>query len=238
MYMKNLLSLMQFTTILPLGKSQDLEPFARHSYLYPVAGYFIGALVALPVFFITDHIISAAVAIALIMLISGAHHFDGLLDFGDGLMAHGDREKRIRALTDRYIGAGGVAAGIVITLLLFAGLQASTTLVFAIIIGEVCAKFSMTILTVYGTPFRQGIHSYIHQFSQPYFPFIAALLCAPILFIPIAPFKLIGAVMAAALCPTIMLLISKRLFGGVNGDVVGATNEITRACAILALAIL
>jgi adenosylcobinamide-GDP ribazoletransferase len=236
--MKILLSLLQFTTILPLGKSQDLEPFARHSYLYPVAGYVIGALVALPVFFIADHTIAAAVAIALIMLISGAHHFDGLLDFGDGLMAHGDREKRIRALTDRYIGAGGVAAGIVITLLLFAGLQASTSLVFAIIIGEVCAKFSMTVLTTFGTPFRQGIHSYLHQFSQPHFPLVAALLCAPILFIPIAPFKLMSAIMAAFLCPTIMLFVSNRLFGGVNGDVVGATNEITRACAILALVIL
>ena len=236
--MKILKSLLQFTTILPLGKPEDLEPFARHSYLYPVAGYVIGALVALPVFFIADKTIAAAVAIALIMLISGAHHFDGLLDFGDGLMAHGDREKRIRALTDRYIGAGGVAAGIVITLLLFAGLQASTSLVFAIIIGEVCAKFSMTVLTAYGTPFRQGIHSYLHQFSKPHFPLIAALLCAPILFIPIAPFKLIGAVMAAVLCPTIMLLVSNRLFGGVNGDVVGAANEITRACAIIALVII
>ena len=235
--MKILKSLLQFTTILPLGKPQDLEPFARHSYLYPVAGYVIGALVALPVFFIADHTIAAAVAIALIMLISGAHHFDGLLDFGDGLMAHGDREKRIRALTDRYIGAGGVAAGLVITLLLFAGFHASDSLVFAIIIGEVCAKFSMAVLTTYGTPFRQGIHSYLHQFSQPRFPLIAALFCAPILFIPIAPFKLIGAIMAAVFCPTIMLFVSNRLFGGVNGDVVGATNEITRACAILALAI-
>jgi adenosylcobinamide-GDP ribazoletransferase len=236
--MKILKSLMQFTTILPLGKPQDLEPFARHSYLYPVAGYVIGALVALPVFFIVDHTIAAAVAIALIMLISGAHHFDGLLDFGDGLMAHGDREKRIRALTDRYIGAGGVAAGIVITLLLFAGLQASTSLVFAIIIGEVCAKFSMTVLTAYGTPFREGIHSYLHQFSKPHFPLIAAILCAPIFFIPVAPFKLIGAILVAVLCPTILLFVSKRLFGGVNGDVVGAANEITRACSILALAIL
>ena len=236
--MKILKSLLQFTTILPLGKPQDLEPFARHSYLYPVAGYVIGALVALPVFFIADKTIAAAVAVALIMLISGAHHFDGLLDFGDGLMAHGDREKRIRALTDRYIGAGGVAAGIVITLLLFAGLQASTSLVFAIIIGEVCAKFSMTVLTAYGTPFRQGIHSYLHQFSQPHFPLIAALLCAPILFIPIAPFKLIGAILVAVLCPTILLLVSKRLFGGMNGDVVGAANEITRACAIIALVII
>jgi adenosylcobinamide-GDP ribazoletransferase len=153
-------------------------------------------------------------------------------------MAHGDCEKRVKALTDRYIGAGGVAAGIVITLLLFAGLQASTSLVFAIIIGEVCAKFSMTILTAYGTPFRQGIHSYLHQFSKPHFPLIAAVLFAPILFIPIAPFKLIGAILVALLCPTILLLVSKRLFGGVNGDVVGAANEITRACAILALVII
>jgi len=236
--MKILLSLLQFTTILPLGKSQDLEPFARHSYLYPIAGYIIGALVALPVFFIADHTIAAAVAIALIMLISGAHHFDGLLDFGDGLMAHGDREKRVKALTDRYIGAGGVAAGIVITLLLFAGLQASTSLVFAIIIGEVCAKFSMSLITVYGTPFRQGIHSYLNQFSKPHFPLIAALLCVPLLFIPIAPLKLMGAILAALLCPTILLLISNRLFGGVNGDVVGASNEITRACVVLALVII
>jgi adenosylcobinamide-GDP ribazoletransferase len=236
--MKILLSLLQFTTILPLGKSQDLEPFARHSYLYPVAGYIIGALVALPVFFIADHTIAAAVAIALIMLISGAHHFDGLLDFGDGLMAHGDREKRVKALTDRYIGAGGVAAGIVITLLLFAGFQASTSVVFAIIIGEVCAKFSMSLLTVYGTPFRQGIHSYLYQFSKPHFPLIAALLCAPLLFIPISPFKLMGAILAALLCPTILFLISNRLFGGVNGDVVGASNEITRACVVLALVII
>jgi adenosylcobinamide-GDP ribazoletransferase len=236
--MKILLSLLQFTTILPLGKPQDLEPFARHSYLYPVAGYVIGALVALPVFFIADRTIAAAVAVALIILISGAHHFDGLLDFGDGLMAHGDCEKRITALTDKYIGAGGVAAGIVITLLLFAGLQASASLVYAIIIGEVCAKFSMTVITTYGTPFRQGIHSYLHQFSQPIFPLIAALLCAPILFMPIAPLKLMGAVIATLLCSTIMLFVSNRLFGGVNGDVVGATNEITRACVILALVIL
>ncbi len=66
--------------------------------------------------------IAAAVAIAGLLLITGVHHFDGLLDLGDGLMAHGDREKRIRALTDRQVGAGGVAAGIAVTLLLFAGL--------------------------------------------------------------------------------------------------------------------
>ena len=105
-------------------------------------------------------------------------------------MAHGDKEKRIRALTDRYIGAGGVAAGIAVTLLLFAGLSGASSIVYALIIGEVCAKFSMAFLTAYGTPFREGIHSYLHQFATPYFPFVSLLLCIPLVFLPIAPFKL------------------------------------------------
>jgi adenosylcobinamide-GDP ribazoletransferase len=236
--MKALISLLQFTTILPLGKQQELESFARHSYLYPLAGYFIGALVALPVFFIADRVIAAAISIALLLLITGAHHFDGLLDLGDGLMAHGDREKRIRALTDRNVGAGGIAAGIAVTLLVFAGLQAAPSVVFALIIGEVCAKFSMSFLTAYGQPFRQGIHSYLHQYSQPWFPAISFLLCIPLILIPMAPVKIMGAFLAMILCPMILLTVSERLFGGINGDVAGASNEITRACAILAVVLL
>jgi adenosylcobinamide-GDP ribazoletransferase len=236
--MKALISLLQFTTILPLGRQQDLADFARHSYLYPCAGYIIGGLVALPVFFIADRTIASAVAVALFLLISGAHHFDGLLDLGDGLMAHGDREKRIRALTDRNVGAGGIAAGIAVTLLLFAGLMASPAIIYAIIIGDVCAKFSMAFLTAYGMPFREGIHSYLHQYSRPVFPFIAGLFCVPLMLLPVSPFKLAGAAGVMIACPFILCIVSRRLFGGMNGDVVGASNEITRACVIVALALI
>ena len=37
------------------------------------------------------------------------------------------------------------------------------------------------------------------------------------------------------LCPTFLLAVSEKLFGGINGDVVGAANEITRALVIVAL---
>ena len=236
--MKAFISLLQFTTILPLGKPQDLEYFARHSYIYPFAGYIIGGITALPLFFITNSTLAAAVAIACVLVISGAHHFDGLLDLGDGLMAHGSREVRIRALTDRQIGAGGITAGIIVTLLLFAGLQASPSIIFAVLIGEVCAKFSMAFLTAYGTPFREGLQSYLHQFSRPYFPFIAALFCIPLVFLPISPLKLVGAAIAMVACPVILFILSRKLFGGVNGDIVGASNEITRALVILAIALI
>jgi adenosylcobinamide-GDP ribazoletransferase len=236
--MSALLSLLQFTTILPLGKPQDFETFARRSWLYPVAGYVIGCLAAIPVLFIADHTVAAAVAVAIVLLISGAHHFDGLLDLGDGLMAHGDKEKRVRALTDRQVGAGGVAAGIVTTLLLFAGLQASASIAAAIIAGEVCAKFSMVYLTAYGEPFREGMHSFLHQFARPYFPVLAGLLCLPLFLLPLAPVKVFGALIVMILCPAVLLLIARRLFGGVNGDVAGASNEITRALVIVAMVLL
>ncbi len=233
--MKSIRSLLQFTTILPLGEPAGFDDFAKRSYLYPVAGYVIGGLVALPVFFIADRMIAAAVAVALLMLVTGAHHFDGLLDLGDGLMAHGDHEKRIRALTDRYVGAGGIAAGITVTILLFAGLSAAPSIIAALIIGEVGAKFSMSFLTAYGTPFREGIHSYLHRFSKPYFPFISLLLCVPLILLPVPPVRLAVAAIVMIACPAVLMLVSERSFGGVNGDVAGAANEMTRACVILAL---
>ena len=236
--MKTILSLLQFTTILPLGKPQDFELFARRSYLYPVAGYLIGAVAALPVILISNQVVAAAISVAILFLITGAHHFDGLLDLGDGLMAHGDKEKRARALTDRNVGAGGIAAGIAVTLLLFAGLVAVPALAAAIIIGEVCAKFSMEFLTAFGKPFRQGIHSFLYKHAKPFFPVASAILCIPLFLLPVAPIKIFGAFIAMIVCPCVLILVSERLFGGVNGDVCGASNEITRACAVLVIALL
>jgi adenosylcobinamide-GDP ribazoletransferase len=236
--MRPLVALLQFATILPLGKPADFERFARHSYLYPLAGYVIGGIAALIVYWISNPVIAAAVAVTIVLLLSGCNHFDGLLDFGDGLMAHGDREKRIRALGDRQIGAGGVALGIVVTLLLFAGLAASASVAVAILIGEVCAKFSMAALTATGKPFSDGIHSYLNSFSQPYFPIISFLFFLPLILLPVTPVKLMAAAATMVACPVILLLVSKRLFGGVNGDIVGASNEITRAIVIVAMTLL
>jgi adenosylcobinamide-GDP ribazoletransferase len=237
MCLKAITALLQFTTILPLGKSIDFEYFARRSYLYPVAGYVIGAIVAICVFFIELPSVAAAVAIVALFLITGCNHFDGLLDFGDGVMAHGTREKRVNALTDQYIGAGGVAIGIGITLIAFAALQESQYLLYTIVIAEVCAKFSMGFLTAFGLPFCEGIHSYLHRFSRPYFPLYSAVLCIPLVLLPVPRFLLLAAGAIALFCPLILLLIAIKLFGGINGDVVGASNEITRSLVFLSMVI-
>lgn len=238
MLLKSLRALLQFTTILPLGVSDDFRCFARRSWLYPAAGYITGGIAGLSVIWIASPLLAAGVAIAVLLLITGANHFDGLLDLGDGLMAHGDRERRIQAMTDRQTGTGGIALGTGITLIAFAALAGSPIVWAVVIAAEVCAKFSMAFLTAYGAPFREGTHSFLHQESKTWFPAAAALLCLPLLLLPVPAVRLAGAAVAMVITPLALLFIARKVFGGVNGDVVGASNEITRAVVLAVLTII
>jgi adenosylcobinamide-GDP ribazoletransferase len=238
MLLNPLRALLQFTTVIPLGDPVDFASFARRSWLYPVAGYVTGGFAGICVFWIGTPLLAAAGAVAALFFITGAHHLDGLLDFGDGLMVHGDRERRQQALTDRQIGAGGVAMGGAVTLVSFAAMASAPILWAALIAAEVAAKFSMAFLTAYGPPFREGIHSFLHRDARPYFPVLSAVLCIPLLLLPVAPSRLAGAALIMVTVPACLLFTSRRLFGGVNGDVVGASGEITRALVLAALVII
>ncbi|HUU75611.1 MAG TPA: adenosylcobinamide-GDP ribazoletransferase [Methanoregulaceae archaeon] len=237
MPLKSIISLLQFTTVLPLGKPVDLFYFARRSYLYPLAGYVTGGAAALFVFWIPVPAIAAAVGIAFLFLITGCNHLDGLLDLGDGVMAHGSREKRIAALTDRTLGSGAFAFGVSFTLISFAGLLSQASIVAALIACEVGAKFSMAFLTAYGRPFREGLQSFLNSHSRPIFPFIAFAFCLPLLLLPLSPAQLAATGIAMVVSPAALLFMGRRLFGGINGDVVGASNEITRAVILVLLAL-
>jgi adenosylcobinamide-GDP ribazoletransferase len=96
----------------------------------------------------------------------------------------------------------------------------------------------MVILTTFGTPFRDGIHSFLHGFARPYFPIFAAVLCIPLVLLPVPPARLAIAATLMVAVPLVLLAISRRLFGGVNGDVVGAGHELTRAAIIAAIVLI
>lgn len=238
MCLNSVIALLQFTTVLPLGRTRDFEAFARHSWLYPLAGYVVGGIAAAGVFFIHPPLLAAALGIGLLFILSGCNHLDGLVDLGDGLMAHGGREKRISALTDRQVGTGALALATVVTLVSFSSLATVSSVPVALIVAEVGAKFSMAFLSTFGKPFRDGLHATIQSRSRPYFPVLAGILCLPLVFLPVSLPALLSAAGIMVICPLCLRAISCRLFGGVNGDVVGAANEITRACILAGLCIL
>lgn len=233
-----ILALLQFTTILPLGKIVPFEAFARNTWLYPLAGYVIGGFGGFLLIFIpAPSFVGAVLAIGLVLFMSGANHLDGLLDFGDGLMAHGSQQKRIHALTDRQIGSGALALGMMVTLLSVVSLGSVQTGVIAasvLIIAETGGKWSMAFLTVFGKPFHDGLHATLHSYSKTWFVIPATLLLVPAFLLPIPLFVKIYAGIILIITPLCTRFLANKLFGGVNGDVTGATGEITR-CALLTI---
>lgn len=235
-------ALLQFTTVLPLGKTAPFDAFAKATWLYPLAGYLTGGIAALTLLLLpAPPMVQAVLAIGVILLISGGNHLDGLLDLGDGLMAHGSREKRVRALTDRQMGTGALALGMIITLLSIVSLGSISppiACIFTLILAEAGAKWAMAFLTVTGRPFHEGLHASLHERVKPWFLIPATLLMIPAFLTPLPPLFLICGAITIAAVPLCTRSLAYHLFGGVNGDVTGATGEITRAAVLLVAACL
>lgn len=233
--------MLAFLTILPAGKAHDIHYVAKSMYLFPLAGVVIGGIVGGMAFgispFLHPLLVGLMVAGSLVIL-TGAHHTDALADFADGLMAKGDKEVKRRAMLDPAVGSAGVAAlvmyfaGMIIVFGTgFSGLQILTSIIAA----EVIAKYVMVLLTFKGTSAWEGFSS----------PFTAAMkdgrrmAAATGIMLPVVWFASGYAGMAALgvaiALGALMRQASKRSFGGISGDVLGASNEVTRLASLIVL---
>lgn len=226
-----------FCTVLPIGAGVDFDYYAKRYYLMPLIGYFTGCTAAGVAVLLGSTQFAAAASIAVILILYGFNHLDGLLDFGDGLMAHGSREKRIKALTDQNVGAGGVGLAMVVILMTYSGLLSVSMMPAALIIAEVFAKLSQVAMIAFGEPLREGIHSYVRSFGNKYYIFPAILICVPVILLPFSLKEFLAVIIAFAVSTFSVHSAATRLFGGVNGDVDGAAGEITRMAVIAALAL-
>jgi adenosylcobinamide-GDP ribazoletransferase len=122
-------------------------------------------------------------------------------------------------------------------LLAYAGITTVTEIAGAILIAEVMGKFVQVLLIATGRPFREGMFSYIRTFARWWFVPLSCLLVLPLLLLPISPISAGAAGAAALLTAGLLLVVTRQLFGGVNGDIVGASHELTRGMVLLALAV-
>lgn len=236
-FLQPIIALFQFTTIIPFGDMAPFDSFSRNSWLYPLAGYLTGGIAALILYVLpAPPLVSATIGLSVVLFLTGCNHLDGLFDLGDGLMAHGGREIRIRALTDRTIGTGGIALGLLTTLLAWSSLASVQQSFWVLILAEVAGKYAMSLMTIFGRPFHTGLQAMLHQYASPWFVIPSTLLLLPLLLLPL-PLSTLGSTMLVmVLVPVLLIGIASRLFGGVNGDVTGAAGEITRAGVLAVIA--
>jgi adenosylcobinamide-GDP ribazoletransferase len=250
---KQLKNLLSFLTIFPVTMDKDmLTDCANNMWVFPLIGAFIGLLAGVfgwVAYQFLPGIVVGGLVLAMLLLITGLHHTDGLLDFGDGVMAHGTAEHKIEVMHDQLTGAGGLSLGIMtmlITALAIGKIGGNGMFKIPLIIGgiitiEASAKLAMVIMAWAGKSVHQGMNSPFLEAmhgSKGNLLLIAALIVSFAVALPLLRWAGAFIVVAAIITSLVMVAIAHKNFNGVTGDVFGATNEITRmVCVIVLLAV-
>jgi adenosylcobinamide-GDP ribazoletransferase len=186
---------------------------------------------------ILPQVIPAAIGVGLLVLVNGAQHMDGLLDFGDGVMFHGSRAGKLRVMQDPNTGAGGFALGAVVLLVTAFSIAAvpSTLVAVALTVSEAAATFAMVLATAAGRSAHKGMNSAFVDAMHRRRALRVTVSCVIILVVSCLALRFAGLVVVAgaAITALVMVVVSNRNFGGLTGDVLGATNEIARSVSLL-----
>ncbi len=258
--LRQIKNLLAFLTVLPFRMDMEyLADSARLMWLFPFVGAFLGLLAGLfgwVVGYFLPALVVGALTLGVLLWLTGLHHTDGLLDFGDAVMFHGSPERKIEVMHDQFTGAGAVGLGLmtyVVTAFAFVsiasywgnfrfGLVQVPIVVSGLVVVELCAKLSMVTATWAGKAVHEGMNSpFMEAMHGKYGDarLVAALALSFAVAVPLLWVVGLVTLVAAVLCGLVMVAIAHRNFGGVTGDVLGATNEISRmVCVVVLLAVL
>jgi adenosylcobinamide-GDP ribazoletransferase len=215
-------------------------------FAFPLIGAFIGLIAGVfgwAMYQVLPGIVVGGLVTAVLLWLTGLHHTDGLLDFGDGIMVHGTSERKIEVMHDHFTGAGGLSLGILTMLItaLAVGQINSSIIIPAIIVVEVSAKFSMVVMARAGKTTHPGMNtsflSFMHG-THGTARLLGGLIISLAIALPLlywAELCLTGVIVifAGVLTSLVMTAIAHRNFNGVTGDVFGATNELARLVSLI-----
>jgi adenosylcobinamide-GDP ribazoletransferase len=236
--------LLSFFTVFPV-RGASLEEAAREVRLLPLVGLVTGLPGA--VLLLAAHVVppgvAATLALGAVLLAAGLHHADGVLDVGDAIMAQGSPDRRRDVLEDTRVGIGGLGALFLVyapTVGALAALCATSPgrAALALFAGEVAARSAMLLTLAFGEPAdaRSSSVPFVRALSGPRrTPGVVVALLAPLPFLlatgALAPL----ATLTAPLVALGALRLAAAKFGGIGGDVVGATGEVCRATLLVLL---
>ncbi|ADQ68169.1 cobalamin-5'-phosphate synthase [Halogeometricum borinquense DSM 11551] len=239
-----------FLTRLPVGVDEaSWDAFRRTPVAFPLVGYGLGALAAIPFLLPVPVPTAAALYMAALYVLTGVTHVDGLADVGDAAAVHGDAEERLAVLKDSQTGVGGaLALGLALVTLGLGALSVAGTapqVAFPLVVAaEVGAKTGMATLVCTGESAHEGLGSALIDVNDVsnLVPVAVSLVLLPALLItPVAGVAGVttaafAAVAAASFAPVAVAVLAGRWgnehLGGVSGDVLGTANELGRVAGL------
>lgn len=240
-----------FLTRIPCGK-RPLSEVALHwaPAWFPVVGYFLGFVACLAWVGLAraGFMVASVAAVAALALVTGAFHEDGLADTADALGGAFDRAKLFAILKDSRIGSFGATALILVLLLRIAALaKLGPMAVGGLLLGQTISRTTpvwMMAALPYVTPAGSArssqvvggktIHAVVVAIIASTFAVLAAglLVLGKLLPVQAVLVSLVLAVIVAVVCGWRFHARA----GGITGDFLGATQQLTDAVILVALA--
>ncbi|MFB6081321.1 MAG: adenosylcobinamide-GDP ribazoletransferase [Halanaeroarchaeum sp.] len=228
-----------FLTTVPVGMNADSwESFRAAPVTAVLVGYPVGVLSAIPLVVLPPGPVAGAAFVIGGYLVTGINHADGLTDVADALAVHGERSDRIAAMEDSAVGVGGTLALGLVLLGLFAAGRSLTGAGWAalgvVVAAEVGAKLGVLIVLARGTPRASGLGASVAAgVTRRSLP-VGIGLSVPAVSLALPSAAGGVALLSAALVGVGAVPITRSRFGGTNGDVLGATNELARLVGLSA----
>ena len=260
-------ALVSFFTLWHMDIDQDdMDDMERKFHLVPFVALFFSVFIIIEMLIMQwlsknygfgSDLFAAVVILATVFIGSKFIHFDGLTDFGDGMIVSGTQEDHVRALKDTLVGAGGIGVALIV-ILFSVSTYSMAGIAFLLVFAPICevmVKNAMVFAAAFGTPGHGMAGRQVSMTttnSAVYSAVISIILGAVLAVITCAIFDqmfptrsgidvvavLFGVVIATAVSAVVGYLMARnanKVFGMVNGDILGATNEVSRPVVMVSM---
>ena len=261
--------MVSFFTLWHLDITQkDMDSMEQRFHMVPVVGILFGVILVIELTLLSElaqhlgigsGLLNAAAVLLTVYAGSKFIHFDGLTDFGDGMIVSGQREDHVRALKDTLVGAGGIGVALAVTITTVAvySLGGYTALLIAAPLTEVLVKNAMVVAAAFGKPGNgmAGRQVAMTTMGSAVKAIVVSIVCGAVMIILASlasdlswnvdlteqicsgVFMLIVGLIVSWIVGYAMASVANRNFGMVNGDILGATNEICRPAVMFVMLI-
>ena len=234
--MKPFLGAVQFLTRFPIRLSHAVDHSATIPW-FPIVGALIGAVgggIAVGLGELVPPAVAGAVAVAAVLLLTGAFHEDGLADTADAFGGGTTPERRLEILKDPRHGTYGVAAlaaSITLRIVCVASIAAPGALFAGFVASHALGRAGAVAAMAAPSAREDGLGAGAARSFQPWPVGVGITVSAGIVtlatgwwVLPLCAAAIVGAGAVVAL--------SLRRIGGVTGDVLGAIEQVAE-CAVL-----
>lgn len=221
--------------------------FKLSSFIFSNILAFIDSFFRLPIE-ISLNLAVAITTLAFLLVLTGLQHFDGLIDLGNAIGLRNIEERR-EAAHAWFVSYKGAFLAILVEFVAFLGLfflgKSFLYSFSAIVVAEIAAKLAMVTITWVGKPTHKGLGSRFLEKAKGKRN-IAAFVLSSLIVLPLMAFTVNGWVgislgiivmLISVFVGILMEKVGANVFGGVSGDMIGATNETARSVTLIILAI-